>query len=47
MESHYMSYNESNQHWWEEIRDSFKKLNLQYHRTGGYDSHGSVITAKK
>ncbi len=43
IESHYMCYKPNNQNWWERIRNSFKKLNLTYLRTGGYDTHNLDI----
>ena len=43
IESHYMAYKPQNATWWSKIRGSFKKLNLNYLRTGGYDTHGADI----
>ena len=43
IECHYMSYKPNNQDWWNRIRNSFKKLNISYSRTGGYDTHGVDI----
>ena len=50
IECHYMSYSSKSGKdylgWWQKIRDAYKSLNLQYSRTGGYDTHGKSIKNK-